>query len=46
MSLSILTREVGARVNIESDMLAKYVERMLGERRERPASAAIAGGQS
>lgn len=39
-------REVGARVNIESDMLAKYVERMLGERRERPASAAIAGGHS
>src|SRR5262249_22651082 len=35
-------REVGGLVNIESDMLAKYVERMLGERREL-AGGTIAG---
>ena len=38
-------REVGARVNIESDLFAKYVERMLDGRRV-SAAGAIAGGQS
>lgn len=29
-------KRVGARVNLEADMIAKYVERMLGGRREEP----------
>jgi len=36
-------RQPGAPVNIESDMIAKYVERILGERQ---GLAAVAGGQS
>jgi riboflavin synthase len=39
-------REVGARVNVESDMLAKYIERMLAACGARPFAGAIAGGQS
>jgi riboflavin synthase len=39
-------RAPGASVNIESDMLAKYVERILNERQALVPSGAIAGGQS
>ncbi len=39
-------RQPGAPVNIESDMLAKYVERILNERQDLPLSGAVAGGQS
>ncbi len=39
-------REPGAMVNIESDMLAKYVERILHERRELLLTRAAAGGHS
>lgn len=39
-------REPGASVNIESDMLAKYVERILNERQGLAPCATVAGGQS
>lgn len=39
-------REPGAAVNVESDMLAKYVERILGTRSETPLTGTAAGGQS
>ncbi len=39
-------RQPGAPVNIESDMIAKYVERILGERQGQAPRAAVAGGQS